>query len=104
MLKRNGKPIERQLSLFGIDDELSYERQTSYRLRADGKAPLDGVPTEDGSTVDRGGTAGGSAVRSPGDDDRRNGISVPDPGKGAEADPSTGGDTGVGDDPGEVHS
>src|SRR4030095_9334197 len=104
MLKRNGKPIERQISLFGNDDELSYERQTTNRVRSDGKKPLDGVSTEDGGAVDRGGATGGGALRGAGDYDSRNGNALPDLGAGAEADAATGRDAGVGDDPGEIYS
>ena len=105
MLKRNGKVASRddQLNLF--DFVPRHEREDlSDAIRVNGRTPLARVPTENGSRPGEEGHVNGSALRRPGEDTGRNGISHPAAGNGAEADSAAVARPGVGDDPGEIHS
>src|SRR5438094_1819751 len=105
MLKRNGQVASRddQLSLF--DFARSREQTNlSDTIRTNGRAPLARVPAEDGSRTGSEGGLNRSSVRGPGANDRRNGSSDPEIGNGAEADPTAGAGSGLGNDSGEIHS
>src|SRR6266478_1027149 len=105
MLKRNGKVASRddQLSLF---DFARRREQTdlSDAIRANGRAPLAGVPTEHGSRPGGKGDVDGRIIRGAGENHRRNGSSDAEVGNGAETDSTAGARSGLGDDSGEIHS
>ena len=105
MLKRNGKVADRddQLSLF----DFFRSRETansSDAIRTHGRAPLAGVPAENGSGTGGERELNGSSLRSAGDDDQRNGISYAAARNGTEADAAAGTRPGLGDDSREIHS
>src|SRR5260370_26198810 len=105
MLKRNGQVASRddQRNLF--DFARSREQTNlSDAIRANGRAPLAGVPTEDGAGTGEEGRLSGSAVRGAGENNQRNGSSDPEIGNGAEADSAAGAGSGLGDDSREIHS
>src|SRR5581483_7609844 len=105
MLKRNGKVATKddQLNLF--DFAGTRERENlSDAIRTNGRRPLAGIPAEDGSRDGGDRHVNGSAVRSAGENNRRNGSAHPTARNGTEADAAAGTRPGLGDDSGEIHS
>ncbi|MFZ3377457.1 MAG: DEAD/DEAH box helicase family protein, partial [Chthoniobacterales bacterium] len=105
MLKRNGQVASRddQLNLF--DFARSREQaNVPDAMWTNGRAPLAGVPAEDGSGIGDEGHLNGSSVRGAGENHRRNGGADAEIGNGTEIDSATGARPGLGDDPGEIHS
>jgi len=104
MLKRNGQVASRddQLNLF--DFARSHEQANlSDAVRTNGRTPLAGVPTEDGSGPGDEGHLNGSPVRGAGANNRRNGSADAEIGDGAETDSATGPRSGLGNDSREIH-
>ena len=91
-------------SASSISDGQMAETNLSDAVRTNGRAPLAGVPSENGSGVGGERHADGSAFRGAGDDHQRNGNSHAAARNGAEADAATGARSGVGDDSREIHS
>ena len=105
MLKRNGKVASRddQLSLFDVAIS-NAGRNLSDAVRTNGRTPFARIPAEDGTRDGDHRHLNGSALRSAGENNRRNGSTHPAAGDGAEADAATGTRPGLGDDSGEIHS
>jgi hypothetical protein len=105
MLKRNGQVASRddQLSLFDFARSRE-QRNLSDPIRIDGRTPLARVPAEDGSRTGEEWGLDGSAVRSAGAHNRRNGSADAEIRNGAEADPAAGARPGLGDNSREIHS
>ena len=105
MLKRNGKVASRddQLNLF--DFARSREQANlPDAIRTNGRAPLAGVPAEDGSGTGGERPTDGSVVRGAGANNRRNGSADAEIGNRTEALSTAGARSRLGDDSGEIHS
>src|SRR6266545_1591754 len=105
MLKRNGQVANRddQLSLFDFARTCE-QTNLSDSIRTDGRTPLAQVPAEDGSGIGGEKHPDGSFIRGPGKNHRRDGSADAEIGNRTEIDSAAGARSGLGDDPGEVHS